>query len=97
MKNSINPFSASFRLMPTTYEYALPDSETERSQFFNNDPGLNRAQSRFYPHYGAGSQRRGTNIYRDGDRKGRNRKTSKAQRSSELTRILSSEKRTRKR
>lgn len=73
-------------------QYILPNSEKRRHQFPDDDPKIDRTQSRFYPHYGGGSQRRSTNMYRDGNRKGRNRKTSRAQRSSELTRILSSKK-----
>ena len=73
-------------------QYILPESEERRHRSSEDGPRGDKTQSRFYAHYGAGSQRRSTNMYRDGNRKGRNRKTSKAQRSSELTRILSSKK-----
>ena len=48
--------------------------------------------SRFYPRYGVGSVRRSSNQYRHGDRKNRNRITSKAQRNANLAAILRTEK-----
>jgi len=62
---------------------------------FNYNPeryDINSRRNGFYPHYGTGSIRRGTNQYRRGETRGVNKMETRTQRGSRLSKTLSSHK-----
>ena len=65
--------------------------KTERNFESNSNTGNNRLPKRemFYPYYGSGKNRRRTNLYRNGETKGKMKKENKIQRDARWERILS--------